>query len=269
MKRFATRQLVLMVLLAGCGPSDAGKTSSAQEPAGVGELRIAAASDLKFTLDEIIAAFDKAHPGARVTATYGSSGSFFAQLTNEGPFDLFLSADVAYPKKLIEQGQALPGSGFQYATGRIVVWVKNSSTLDLERLGIGAVKDPAVTHLAMADPGLAPYGRAAKAALQSLGLYEAVKDRLVLGDNIAQTAQFVDSGSADVGLLSLSLAMSPAMKDKGRYWVIPESAHPKIIQGGAILKWARDRSLANRFRAFLLSSPAQAIFKSHGFATAE
>ena len=247
----------------GCG--DASPTP----PRATGQLRIAAASDLKFTLDEIIAAFQKSHPGSTITPTYGSSGSFFAQLTNEGPFDLFLSADIAYPRKLIEQGQALRESEFLYATGRIVVWVPTASKLDLEQRGIEAVADPSVRRLAIADPKLAPYGRAAEAALKSLNVYHRVKDRLVFGDNIAQTAQFVQSGSADAGILSLSLALSPPMKNKGRHWLIPETAHPPIEQGGAIMKWASDRDLAEKFREYALSDDGRKILETHGFAVPE
>src|SRR4029077_6100604 len=134
----------------------------------------------------------------------------------QAPFDIFFSADIDYPRKLIDAGLADADSEFLYAEGRSVGWVPNSSPLDLETLGIRAVADPSVRKVAIANPQHAPYGRAAEAALKTLGAYDAVKDRLVFGENIAQAAQFVESGAADVGLIALSLALSPAMKDKGR-----------------------------------------------------
>src|SRR5262249_39922487 len=157
------------------------------------------------------------------------------------PFDLYLSADIDYPRKLMESRLALQESEFVYAVGHLVVWVPNGSKLDLDRLGIRAVADPSVKKLAIANPKHAPYRRAAEAALKKFGIYDDVKDRLVLGENIAQTAQFVESGSADVGIIALSLALAPAMRDKGRYWTVPLDAYPRLEQGGVILSWAKDR----------------------------
>src|SRR5262249_40754304 len=178
-------------------------------------VRVAAAADLKFALDEAAAEFRSKNPGIAVTVTYGSSGTLYAQLTQEAPFDLFLSADIDYPRKLIEQRKAVKESEFLYAVGHLVVWVPNGSKLDVDALGIRAVADPAVRKVAVANPRTAPYGRAAESALKTLGVYDRVKDRLVFGENIAQTAQFVEFGAADVGLIALSLALAPSMKDKG------------------------------------------------------
>jgi molybdate transport system substrate-binding protein len=229
------------------------------------EVRVAAAADLKFAFDDVASEFEKKHPGIKVTVTYGSSGNFFTQLSNKAPFDLFLSADIDYPHKLIESGLAVKDSEFLYAVGQIVVWVPSSSKLDLDRLGIEAVADPSVRKLAIANPKHAPYGRAAEAALKKLGVYDKVKDRLVLGENIAQTAQFVESGSADVGVIALSLALAPAMRDKGRYWTVPFDAYTRLEQGGVILEWAKDRKAAEALRAFMTADEGRAILKRHGF----
>lgn len=230
----------------------------------VREVRVAAASDLRFALEEMLAEFGKQHRDISVKRTYGSSGNFYAQLSNKAPFDVFLSADVEYPRKLIEQGLADKESEFIYARGEIVVWVPNDSKLDIET-GMRAMLDPAVRKIAIANPKHAPYGRAAESAMKSLGVYEQVQDRLVLGENVAQTAQFIESGAADIGIIALSLAAAPAMKDKGRYWRIPLDAFPRLDQGGIILNSAIDPEAAGLLRAFIISSEGQAILNRYGF----
>jgi molybdate transport system substrate-binding protein len=229
------------------------------------EVRVAVAANFKFAFDDIAAAFQEKNQGIKVTATYGSSGNFYAQLSNKAPFDLFLSADTNYPRKLIEDGLADKDSEFLYAVGQIVVWVRNDSKLDLDNFGINAVADPSVKKLAIANPRLAPYGQAAEAAMKKLGVYDDVKDRLVLGENIAQTTQFVESGAADVGIIALSLAVAAPVKDKGRYWVVPLDAYPPIEQNGVILNWARDREAAQSFRSFMTGPEGRAILKRYGY----
>ncbi len=229
------------------------------------EVAVAAAADLKFAMPEVVAAFEQRHPGIAVTVTYGSSGNFFTQLSNGAPFDLYLSADMDYPRKLIEQGHAAAGSEFLYAVGHLVLWVPNGSPLDLDAHGIRAVLDPGVRKLAVANPRHAPYGRAAQAALKHYGVSEAVQDRLVLGDNIAQTAQFVESGAADAGLIALSLALAPGMRAKGRFWPVPLDAHPPLEQGGVILNRARDLEAARALRSFLTGDRGRQILQRFGF----
>jgi molybdate transport system substrate-binding protein len=229
------------------------------------ELRIAAAADLRFALDDLVSAFKARRPDAEITVTPGSSGNLFAQLSNEAPFDLFLSADVEYPEKLVEQGQGVKGTDFEYATGHLVLWATNESLFDVAARGIEVVRDDAVQKIAVANPRTAPYGRAAVAALKSLGVYDAVESRLVFGENVAQTAQMVESQGADVGIIALSLALSPALRSKGKYWPIPGDAHPPIVQGGVVLRWARDPALADAFRDYLVSAEGKAILKRFGF----
>ena len=198
--------------------------------------------------------------------SYGSSGTFYAQLLNQAPFDMFLSADVAYPNQLAAQGLTLPQSEFTYAVGRIVVWAPAASTLDLEREGLQALTRPSAVHVAIANPEHAPYGRAAVAAMQSAGVYDRVRPKLVVGENIAQTMQFVQSGAADVGIVALSLALAPNVKGQGRLYDIPVASYPRLEQGGVILKAAQDVDAARAFRGFLLSADGQAILKHYGFA---
>jgi molybdate transport system substrate-binding protein len=228
-------------------------------------LRIAAASDLRYALEDVVKAFRQRHSEARIEPAYGSSGMFYAQLVNHAPFDLYLSADVQYPRKLSEQGLTLPGSDFTYADGRIVLWTGNATGVDVERLGMDALRQPAVRHIAIANPAHAPYGRAAEAALRSLGHYDAVKSKLVMGENISQAFQMAQSGAAEVGIVALSLAMAPGASGQGQYWEVPRDAYPRIRQGGAIMKWTRNPPAAQAFRAFLLAPEGRAILKRYGF----
>jgi molybdate transport system substrate-binding protein len=226
------------------------------------KVAIAAAADLNFALEKVSREFRAAHPDVDLAIAYGSSGNFYAQIRNQAPFDVFLSADVEYPRKLVEDGIGARDSLFVYAVGRIVVWVPASSPLDPAT----ALRAASVRHIAIANPQHAPYGRAAEAALRSLGLYDGVAKKLVLGENVAQTLEFVQSGAADVGIVALSLALAPPVRGQGRYWEVPGTAYPKIEQGGVILK---DSKAAREFRSFLLGAGARRILKQYGFSLPE
>jgi molybdate transport system substrate-binding protein len=228
-------------------------------------VRIAAAADLRFAMDELRSEFGRHEPLISLEPTFGSSGNFYAQLANEAPFDLFLSADIEFPRKLINQGQGLPESGFEYAVGELVVWVQSDSPIDIANQGLSALALESVRRIAIANPQHAPYGRAAEAALKHQELYDAVRGRLVLADNVAQALQFVDSGAADVGLVAASLAMAPSLRDKGRFQVVDPGSYPPIVQGGVIMKWALDREAAASFRQFLLGAEGRSILLRYGF----
>ncbi len=228
-------------------------------------VTVAAAADLKFAFDEVVGEFRQQHTEIQVEPSYGSSGNFFSQLSNKAPFDMFLSADIGYPRKLIEQEFADKDSEFQYAIGHIVIWVRNDSTLDVKERGMAVLNDPAAHKIAIANPKHAPYGRAAEAALKHFEIYDTVQERLVLGENIAQATQFVESGAADVGIIALSLAMAPPLRDKGRYWLVPADSYPKLEQGGVILSWANDRPACEKLRSFMMSEPGRAILRRYGF----
>ena len=238
---------------------------SAPEKAPTHEVRIAAAADLQFALVELIAEFKSRHPAIDVKATYGASGNFFAQISNRAPFDLLLSADVEYPSKLVEQGLGIKDTAFTYAIGHLVLWVPSVSTLDLQKGGMEVLLDPFINKIAVANPKHAPYGRAAVAALKKLSLYERIEGKLVYGDNVAQTAQFVDTGAADIGLIPLSLAKAPAMRDKGRYADVPPDSYPRLDQGGVVLTWVQDRAAADAFRGFMTSDEGKALLRRYGF----
>jgi molybdate transport system substrate-binding protein len=227
-------------------------------PASTTKLTIAAAADLNFAMEEVSREFRKSHPGIDVQMAYGSSGNFYAQIRNHAPFDLFLSADVDYPRKLGREGLGAADSVFVYALGRIVVWVPRQSKLDPAT----ALTDASVRHVAIANPQHAPYGRAAEAALRSLGLYGSVEGKLVLGENVAQTLQFIESGAAEVGIVALSLAIAPSVGERGRYWQVPVDAYPKMEQGGIIVK---DSPAAREFRSWLVSAEGRTVLDRYGF----
>ena len=229
-----------------------------------GTVTVAAASDLTYAMDEIARNFEKA-TGCTVRLSMGSSGNFLTQIENGAPFDVFFSADVAYPKKLEDEGLAAPGSTYVYAIGKIVLWTRNDSRVDVGK-GFSALRDPAVQKIAIANPVHAPYGRAAEEALRKSGLYEAVKDRLVLGENISQTAEFVESGNADAGIVALSLVLSPTMKDKGRAWNIPENLYTPIQQGAVAVLAAANPQGARQFLDYLRTPAAAALLERYGFA---
>jgi molybdate transport system substrate-binding protein len=250
--------VVLAAALAGCGRGPAPSE-------GKREVRVAAAADLKFALDDLLVDFHREHPDIRVQVSYGSSGNFFAQLSNKAPFDIFFSADVEYPRRLVEQGLAAREDEFLYAVGHLVVWVPRESSLDLDQRGIRALLDAGVRKVAIANPRHAPYGRAAEAALKKLGVYDEIKSKIVQGDNVAQAAQFVQTGAADAGVIALSLALSPPMRQKGRYWEVPLDAYPRLTQGGIILSWAQDRHAAETLRDFVGSPEGKAVLRRFGF----
>jgi molybdate transport system substrate-binding protein len=253
---------VALAILAVMACADCANRASAAEQ---GAIRVAAAADLKFTMDEIVEAFRRERPAIGVQVTYGSSGNFYAQLSNHAPFDIFFSADVDYPRRLVREGVALADSEFLYGVGRLVVWVPRTSPIEVEILGMQALLSPSVRRIAIANPRHAPYGRAAEAAMKSLGVYDRVKGRLVLGDSVMQTAQFVESGGAEVGIISYSLALAPRLRDKGRFWEVPIDVYPRREQGGVILSWAQDRAAAEALRDFMMGQRGRAILRRHGF----
>ena len=235
---------------------------AAAKPCGI--VTVAAASDLTYAMNEIAANFGKA-TGCAVRLSMGSSGNFLTQIENGAPFDVFLSADMAYPEKLEAEGLAAPGSTYVYAIGKIVLWTRNDSRVDVGR-GFAALREPAVRKIAIANPAHAPYGRAAEQALRQSGVYEVVKERLVLGENISQAAEFVESGNADAGILALSLVVSPGMKDKGRAWDIPENLYTPMEQGAVVVGAAANPKGARQFLDYIKMPATAALLERYGFA---
>jgi molybdate transport system substrate-binding protein len=228
------------------------------------DLRLAAASDLQAALPAIAAQFEK-ETGHHVALTFGSSGNFSTQIENGAPFDVFMSADIEYPKRLEQAGLAERGSLYEYATGRLVLWTRHDSGVDIKG-GLKILSDTRVRRIAIANPAHAPYGRAAVAALRHEGVYAQVQSKLVLGENISQTAQFAQSGNADVGLIALALALSPTLKDAGTFVEIAGDVYPPIQQAAVVIASSKEKSLAGQFVATLKQAPAKAVLRSYGFA---
>ena len=227
------------------------------------QVRVAAAADLKFAMQDVATQFEK-RSGTKVDVTYGSSGNFFSQIQNGAPFDLFFSADIDYARKVDAAGLAEPGTLYEYAIGRIAIWTPADTKVDVTRLGWKGLLDPSVQKISIANPEHAPYGRAAVAALGKAGIYEQVKAKLVYGENISQAAQFVQSGNAQAGIVAMSLAVSPRMKD-GKRWEIPADMHPPIEQAAILLKSANNKDAARAFLEFVKSEPGRATLAKYGF----
>ncbi|MDF9392101.1 MULTISPECIES: molybdate ABC transporter substrate-binding protein [Methylococcus] len=229
--------------------------------AHAGKITVAAAADLKFAMDEIVATFKKANAGEDVEVIYGSSGKFHTQIQEGAPYDLFFSADIGFPRELAKKGLAASGVK-PYAFGRIVLW---SATLDATRMNLNDLADPKIARIAIANPKHAPYGKRAEEALRAAGMWDKVEPKLVYGENIAATAQYVQTGNAQVGLIALSLALNPELVSKGGYWLIPDSLHEPLEQGFIITKRAENNSLAKRFADYISSKPARAVMTRYGF----
>ena len=249
--RFAAKMLIFVCLFVVWQTAHAGE-----------KITIAAAADLKFALDEIVVLFKKAHPADQVETIYGSSGKFHTQIQHGAPFDLYFSADIAYPRALKAEG--FGSSEVQtYGVGRIVLW---RPSRDASKMTLADLADPAILKIAIANPKHAPYGKRAEEALKAADVWEKIQSKLVYGENVAQTVQFVQSGNAQVGIIALSLVLSPELSKQGSYALIPDKLHQSLEQGFIITRRAADNSLAREFARFMASKAARAVMMRYGFA---
>jgi len=232
------------------------------------EITVAAASDLNLALKDIVQRYE-ARTGARIKLTFGSSGNFFTGIQNGAPYDLFFSADIDYPKQLETAGLTEPRTLYEYARGRLVLWAPEGFLLDVKQ-GMRLLTDAKVRKIAIANPKHAPYGRAAVAAMRSAGVYDAAEPKLVLGENIAQTFQFVQTGNADLGLVALSLISHPSNHGQGRapegkYWIVPATMYPAIRQAAVVIRSSREKDAAKKFLEYVKSGEAKEILEHYGF----
>jgi molybdate transport system substrate-binding protein len=227
------------------------------------EVTVAAAADLRPALEEISGRF-KAESGIDLHVSYGSSGNFFQQLQNGAPFDVFLSANVDYPKKLEQAGLVASGTYYEFARGSIVLMAPYDSKVDLTE-GLHALLTPAVKKIAIANPSHAPYGQAATAAIKNVGIYDWVAPHLVMGENISEAASFVLSGAADVGIVAKSLALAPAAAKRVKFVDIPAKNYPPLFQAMVVLKSSKNQSAAARFEMFMRSERAKKVLQQYGF----
>lgn len=249
-----------LTVLGGCT-----KPAPKRAPKAPTKIRVAAATDLRFCLDALTDAFQIEHPNFDLLPTFGASGVLLTQLKSGLETDLYLSADIAYAHGLAAAGLAAEADVFESGQGRLVVWVRNESPIDVVTLGAEALLDTSVRRVAIANPLHAPYGRAAVAALEHLGLHERLKEKLAVGESAAQAAHYVESGAAEVGILPMALAKGTKLIERGRFWVVPADAHPPIRHGGAIHARAIDREATVAFRDFLLAPAGRAILARYGF----
>ncbi len=247
------RVLVLLLLLSWMTPL-----------ARADEIKVAAAADLNYAMQDLAARFEQ-KTGNKVLLSFGASGNFYSQIQNGAPYDLFFSADAEYPKKLAAAALMESSSLRTYAVGHLVLWVPHGSGLDPQKLKMDLLLQPSVQKIAIANPEHAPYGRAAMAALEHFGLKDKVSGKLVLGENISQAAQFVQSGGAQAGLIALSLAASPAMKDAGSYWELPSDAYPEIRQVVGVVSSSKQKQAAQAFLDFISSPESAAVLRKYGF----
>ncbi len=230
-------------------------------PAQTKTLRIAAAADLQPVLPAFVTNFEKSS-GAKVEVSYASSATLATQILNGAPYDLFLAANLAFPQKVVAAGLALEPAPIPYAQGSLVLWARRGVLP--HSLTMQSLTDPSVHRIAVANPVHAPYGAAAIAAIQSSGLKTALQSKLVFAENIAQAAQFGQSGNADCALISKTLAITPTMRQAGRFVPIPQNAYPPIRQGAVILRNAPDPSTAQDFLHYLQSPDGRALLVTSG-----
>lgn len=226
------------------------------------QITVAAASSLRPALDYLAEAYVAENPGHQVEIIYGSSGRLMAQIINGAPFDVFMSADMAFPQNLFDEGMAT-SAPIVYGLGRIVLW---SAHLNAAGMSLQDLADPAIRRIAIAQPVVAPYGQRAQEAMTATGVWDAVQPRLVFAENISQVAQMTASGAADVGIVALSLAIQPGLAERG-YSLIDSALHQPLEQGFVVTKRAAQNPVAERFSAFLVSETATGIIKANGFDT--
>jgi molybdate transport system substrate-binding protein len=226
-------------------------------------VSVAAAANLVYAVEELNAAFKKATPDVKVATAVGASGNLVAQIRNGAPFDVFLSADLDYPRALVAAGKADPATFTKFAVGRLVLWTTRPD-LALQNLP-AVVRDPAVRKLAIANLATAPYGRAAKQALEKLDLWTTAEPKIVIGENITQAAQFVETGNADAGLVAMSFVLSPKLRKKGRWIEISPTLYEPLEQAAVLTTRAAQNPTAKAYLDFLRSEAAREIFRRYGY----
>jgi molybdate transport system substrate-binding protein len=254
-----TKRCFALLLVILCG-----RIVLAQNAAESRQVTVAAAADLSSALKEVAAAYQK-KTGVEVKLSFGASGALTQQIENGAPFDVFFSADTDYPLRLTKGGYADESTLYRYALGRVVLWVPQDSPLDPAKDEIKILLDPSVNKISIANPALAPYGRAAVAVMRHYNVYEKVSSKLVMGENISQAAQFVESGNAQAGFVALAHVLAPEMKGKGKYWLVPADAYPRLEQSLVVTTHSAHAQEARTFVEFMKTAEAVAILTRYGF----
>jgi molybdate transport system substrate-binding protein len=257
MKTGRILSLAALAALVGAGP---GLAADVERPV---PLSVAAAANLVYALNALNAEFMRANPDVAVRCTTGASGSLVAQITHGAPYDILLSADRGFPKALINAGQADAKSLTVFAVGRLVLWTTRPG-VDIADIG-AAVRSPLIRRLAVANVDAAPYGKAAEEALKALGAWDEARAKMVVGENISQTAQFVETGNADAGFVALSIVLSPSLRGRGRWTEVPAALHEALEQCAVITTRGAANPAAPRYVAFLRGAAARKILDAFGY----
>ena len=237
--------------------------SAAQAQPAKKEIRVAAAADLQPVLPALAERYEKA-TGTKLLVSYGSSGNLTTHILNGAPIDLFMGADFVFPEKVVAANLADSTAPTQYARGTLVLWARKDSPL--QPITLDSLVDKRATAVAIANDLRAPYGQAAVAALKRLKMYDRVKPHLVVAENIAQAAQFVESGNAQLGLISLTAASTPRFKAEGSFITIPSSTYAPIMQCAVVMKNSERKTEAHAFLDWLLKPEVQSTLQQMGLA---
>jgi len=229
------------------------------------KVNVAAAANLRYVMEDIKTVYVKQNPKAKVNLIFGSSGTLVQQISNGASFDFFMAADNDFPLKLKSKGLTT-GPISVYAYGKLVLY---STSLPVVKLGLDALKDSRVQKIALANPVTAPYGTQAVNVLKAKALYDELKPKLVIGENISQTAQYAFTGNAELGFVALSLAMAPEMVGKGQYYIIPQSLYERISQACVLLRTPVLNTEAAKFRKYVLSAATKPIWEKYGYSVPE
>ena len=260
MRTLSSWLFAVVMAIAAVSVHAAADQAGGHQAAGSRHITLAAAADLHYAMDHVIAAYRHDHPADSIDVVYGSSGQLLTQIEQGAPFELFFSADSDYPKQLVAHGNA-GGQPAPYAVGRIVLW---SASIDMHGVQVADLAQSRFGRIAIANPQHAPYGKRAEQALRSAGIWDQLQSRLVYGENIGQTAQFAQSGNAQVGIIAQSLALDPAMA-KGSYALVPPTAYEPLLQSFVLTKRGADNALAQDFARYMQSAPARAVLARYGF----
>jgi len=229
------------------------------------KVNVAAAANLRYVLEEIKTEYVKQNPRALVNLTFGSSGTLIQQIMNGANFDFFMAADNVFPLKLKKKGLTT-GAMSTYAFGKLAIY---STSMNVSKLGLAVLNDPSVKKIAIANPETAPYGERSVELLKSRKLYEQLKPKLIIGENISQAAQFAFTGNAEIGFIALSLALAPEMAGKGSYYIVPQNLYKPIEQACILIKTQVLNTEASKFRKFVLSPATKAIWEKYGYSMPE
>lgn len=257
---------LLAVVLAGCakkfedGTGSAASAEASPSAAGSPAIKVAAAADLAFAFKEMGAAFEH-KTGKRAAFTFGSTGQLAKQISEGAPYDVFAAASVSFVDDVVNAGACDPSTKAMYARGRIAVWTKKSGGISAAA-AITDLRDPRFVKIAIANPEHAPYGRAAREAMESAGIWDAVKPKIVYGENVQQTLQFAQTGNTEAAIAALSLAM---VTEDGAYLLIDEALHKPIDQALVVCKRGANAEVGREFTAFVNSADGRAIMRRYGF----